>query len=85
MAEDLDIAKVRELIELVAKQVDGVKLHDETVGLVLIVLHSHYLLRDFPGTPAEYHARVQHAYATALRMVTDQSGEAGSSGSIPDP
>jgi hypothetical protein len=76
--------KVIELVELVIgrSEVDVPRDH---IAFVLMVLDSHNLLREFPGTPEEYHERVQQAWRDALFAVTGHSGDAGSSGSIAEP
>lgn len=65
-----DIRKVRALIEYVAGEVDSdIELDDVTIAVVLYVLDSHNLLRDFEGEPEWYHLRVQVAWRDALRML----------------
>lgn len=65
-----DTAKVRALVDYVVAKVDPpMDVDPEAVAVVLMVLDSHALLRDYDGTPAEYHERVQRAYADALRKM----------------
>lgn len=61
-----DVAKTRQLVDLVLSEA-GVAADADTVTVVLMTLESHFLLADFPGEPAEYHERVQRAYAEALK------------------
>jgi len=66
---EIDVAKVRELVELVLSASD-VNVPAEHVAYVLAILDMHYLLRGFSDhTAAEYHERVQRASAEALRRL----------------
>jgi hypothetical protein len=63
-----DVRKTRDLIDLMAQATDTT-LDDATITAVLFILDSHHLLREFPGTAAEYHAKVQVVYAETLRQM----------------
>lgn len=76
LAARSDVAKTRALVDLVLART-GTEHDPETVALVLMLLDSHYLLKEFPGTPAEYHDRVQRAFADALRAVTQDDTTKG--------
>jgi|tagenome__1003787_1003787.scaffolds.fasta_scaffold20323933_1 hypothetical protein len=69
MTREPNVAKTRELIELVISR-SGMHADADTLAMALMVLDSHHLLRSFPGTPEEYHRRVQKAYADALEQMT---------------
>lgn len=70
MSEPVDVGKIRELIDLTIRDAGFTRDTDDlTIGLVLTVLSTHHLLRGFPGTPAEYHAKVQVAYSESLRLL----------------
>lgn len=66
-----DTAKnARALVDhVLPKMMGGAEADEATVAMVLMVLDSHALLRDYDGTPAEYHERVSRAYADALRKM----------------
>jgi hypothetical protein len=69
MAEhEPDVGKIRELIDHVLRSAE-LEPDELTISYVLLVLSSHNLLRGFPGTPAEYHSRVQRAYSDSLRLL----------------
>jgi hypothetical protein len=65
-----DVAKVRALVDYVVGVIDPPMAVDpDAIAITIMALDSHALLRDYDGTPAEYHARVQRAYGEALRKV----------------
>lgn len=69
------MTRARELLDVVFAAAGRVPTEEDelTISIVLLILDSHYLLREYPGTAEEYHKRVQAAYAEALKKVVGEN------------